>query len=89
MTTSVPQTKPPRGGGWLPWLDPYGRMDANPYDYVEVETWREGWTETGLQEPGGNPYQNVCGLWWRPAGPRLTAEARLARAVAWMLFPRR
>lgn len=85
MRTSVPQTKPPRGGGWRQWCN---AIHETPYDYVEVETWREGWTETGLQEPEANPMQNVYGLWWRPAGPKRSPEERFARALAWWLTAR-
>jgi hypothetical protein len=69
MKTSVPQTRPPRGNGWTLWCQiPINGL--SPVCYVEVETWRWGWMETRLTDPcGSDPYANVAGLWWRPAGP--------------------
>lgn len=41
-----------------------------PYDYVEIEIWREGWDDAQLVDPCQMaPEMNVVGLWWRPAGP--------------------
>ena len=79
MNTSVPTTKPP-GTGWRLWLGP-AVGDGSAYDYVEVETWREGWQTTGLQTPEANPEMNAYGLWWRPAGPRRSRDERLRVAL--------
>lgn len=57
----------PEGPGWIPWL--YSGGPRSPYDYVEVEVWREGWKESALQAPDANPHGNAVGLWWRAAGP--------------------
>jgi hypothetical protein len=84
MTTSVPTTKPP-GDGWMLWSDPYagfhGVPRKTPYDYVEVETWRSGWTGTSLQEPEAHPMMNANGLYWRPAGPERSPEEKMRRAL--------
>lgn len=81
MRTSVPQTLPP-GSGWRPWLAMYVDSEFSlPYDYVEVEIWRKGWMDTYTQKPDANPEMNANGLWWRPAGPKLTPEAKLAWAL--------
>lgn len=69
--TSVPTTHPP-GKGWLPYVG----SNPSPPDYVEVELWRAGWRSTQLSVPGENPWMNVYGLYWRPAGPMLTEKAR-------------
>lgn len=85
MNTSVPTTRPP-GDGWLTWSNPYGTARREPYDYAEVEVWREGFTQTHLQDPHNcNPYMNVQGLYWRPAGPLLTEKAKLEKAVNMVL----
>lgn len=76
MTTSVPTTKPP-GDGWLPW----SCGPRSPYDYVELELWREGWYDTSLQPPCANPMMNAVGLYWRPSGPKITDEERLRQAL--------
>lgn len=87
MTTSVPTTRPP-GDGWATWSNPFGFDRAEPYDYAEVETWREGSAETGLLDPHNcNPYMNVAGLYWRPAGPKLTERAKIEKALK-KLLPR-
>lgn len=77
MRTSVPQTIPPKGGGWHLW----GVGPDGPYDYVEIEIWREGWQQTHLQEPESNPWMNAVGLWWRPAGPKRSPQERRLRAI--------
>jgi len=80
MTTSVPTTKPP-GEGWTEWANRFGLDRPEPYDYAEVETWRAGWQQTGLEDPHNcNPYMNAIGLYWRPAGPKLTEQAKLEKA---------
>ena len=85
MTTSVPQTKPP-GTGWVSWQNPYAIKRREPYDYAEVEAWREGWSETKLIDPHDcNPLMNIANLYWRPAGPALTEEAKLQKAVQKLL----
>ena len=78
--TSVPTTRPP-GNGWKLW----GVGSASPYDYAEVEIWRNGWYETILQPPRANPMMNAYGLYWRPAGPMLTDAERLRQAVFTLL----
>jgi hypothetical protein len=55
---------------------------GSPYDYVEVEIWREGWQETHLQEPEDNPMMNAIGLWWRPAGPERSPQERISKAFS-------
>jgi hypothetical protein len=81
MSTSVPTTQPP-GKGWRRWDNPYGVSRSEPYDYVEVEVWREGYQETVLIDPHNcNPFMNVVGLYWRPAGPPLTEQASLKAAI--------
>ena len=75
MTTSVPTTRPPYGGGWHSWHDGvlYG---AFAHRYVEVELWRRGWRQTELVDPMRlHPQFNVANLWWRPAGPKRDMEA--------------
>jgi hypothetical protein len=59
--------------GWRCWA---GMVDVamfngkRPYDYVEVEIWREGWNAEQLVDPCQlPPMMNMAGLWWRPAGP--------------------
>ena len=84
MTTSVPTTRPP-GKGWLPWINSYGIDRPEPYDYAEVETWREGWTVPHLGVPGDNPEMNAVGLYWRPAGPALTEQEKVRRALELLL----
>jgi hypothetical protein len=74
MTTSVPTTKPP-GSGWRPWMF---QGEKSPFDYVEVELWREGWLETIVQSPSANPLANAVWLWWRPAGLELTPQQKIS-----------
>lgn len=41
-----------------------------PYDYSEIELWREGWDSPQLIDPARmHPAMNVFDLWWRPSGP--------------------
>lgn len=82
MTTSVPTTRPPIGGGWRLW---YAGIiqETPPYYYAEVEIWRRGWKQTELVEPNKlDPMSNVANLYWRPAGPLVDRAAVLRRAPA-------
>jgi len=59
--------------GWRCWAGFHGTTMIHrkrPYDYVEIEIWRDGWDDSKLVEPYKMPpMMNVADLWWRPAGP--------------------
>lgn len=59
--------------GWRCWAGLRATTKLNgrsPYDYVEVEIWREEWDKEELVDPCQmNQMMNVHHLWWRPAGP--------------------
>ena len=60
--------------GWRAWysgdVSCHSLHGYRPYDYVEIEIWRDGWAASQLVDPCEMaPEICIFGLWWRAAGP--------------------